>query len=264
MALSALGVAAVGMNCSGGPQQAAPVLRAMRTCTDLPLILKPNAGLPDPQTGAYAMEPDVFAADCVPLADLGAAYIGGCCGTTPEYIAALKRGLAGREAVWNAKTVHGICSAGEVCAFGRGVRVVGERINPAGKKKLAQALREQNMEEVVAEAVRQAEAGAQILDVHVGLPGLDEEKTMRRAVTAISGRGFPAAPDRFEQSCRHRSRLRAAPGKCLVNSVNASAASLAAVLPVVQKYGAAVVGLTMREDGCRPRRRSGWIWPAGS
>lgn len=249
MALSALGVAAVGMNCSGGPQQAAPVLRAMRTCTDLPLILKPNAGLPDPQTGAYAMEPDVFAVDCVPLADLGAAYIGGCCGTTPEYIAALKRGLAGREAVWNVKTVHGICSAGEVCAFGRGVRVVGERINPAGKKKLAQALREQNMEEVVAEAVRQAEAGAQILDVHVGLPGLDEEKTMRRAVTAISGAvSLPLQID-SNNPAAIEAGLRAAPGKCLVNSVNASAASLAAVLPVVQKYGAAVVGLTMREDG---------------
>ena len=249
MSLTALGVAAVGVNCSLGPKEVAPILRTMRTVTSLPLILKPNAGLPDPQTGAYHTSPESFAAECSKLLDCGAAYIGGCCGTTPAFIAALQRALGGETACWNEKTVHGICSAGEVCAFGQGIRVIGERINPTGKKRFQQALREMDMNYIVSQAVEQADAGAQILDVNVGLPGIDEVDMMRRVVTAISG--VVTLPLQIDSSNPQaiEAGLRAAPGKCLINSVNATKGSLEAVLPLAKKYGAAVVGLTLGENG---------------
>ena len=157
MALDALGVDALGVNCSLGPKEIAPILKAMRACTNLPLILKPNAGLPDPETGVYRTTPEEFAQDCAALTDVGAAYIGGCCGTTPAFIEALNAALAGRTASWNEKTVRGICSAGEICEFGKGVRVIGERINPTGKKRFQQALRENDMNYIIAQAVEQAE-----------------------------------------------------------------------------------------------------------
>lgn len=247
MALSALGVSAVGMNCSLGPEDAAPILRAMRTCADLPLILKPNAGLPDPKTGAYAVDPEAFARACEKVP--GVAYVGGCCGTTPAHIAALAARLSGKMAVWEGKTVHGVCSAGEVCAFGKGVRVVGERINPTGKPRLAQALREGNMDDIVSQAQEQAEAGAQILDINVGLPGIDEPETMRRAVMAVSAAvSLPLQIDSSDPAAIEAG-LRAAPGKCLINSVSASPASMEALFPLARRYGAAIVGLTMDKEG---------------
>ena len=249
MTLSGLGVTAVGVNCSLGPREVAPILRSMRTATNLPLILKPNAGLPDPQTGAYHTDPQEFAADCRALLDCGAVYIGGCCGTTPAFIAALREAVGGKEAAWGDRTLHGICSAGEVCAFGQGVRVIGERINPTGKKRFQQALREGDMNYIVSQAVEQADAGAQILDINVGLPGIDEADMMRRVVTAVSGAvSLPLQIDSSNPEAIEAG-LRAAPGKCLVNSVNATEASLAAVLPLVKKYGAAVVGLTLAGGG---------------
>lgn len=249
MSLSALGVQAVGVNCSLGPKEVAPILRAMRETTDLPLILKPNAGLPDPSTGAYHTTPEAFAAACAELTDVGAAYIGGCCGTSPDDIAALRRALEGRQAVWTKKRVHGICSASEVCAFGQGVRVIGERINPTGKKRFQQALREGDLGYIVSQAIEQEEAGAQILDVNVGLPGVDEPEMMRRVVTALSGAvSLPLQIDSSNPEAIEAG-LRAAPGKCLINSVNASRASLERVLPLARKYGAAIVALTLGESG---------------
>ena len=249
MSLSALGVTAVGVNCSLGPKEVAPILAAMRTATDIPLILKPNAGLPDPATGAYHTEPEEFAADCAKLTELGAAYIGGCCGTTPAFIAALSRALDGKQAVWQHKTVHGVCSASELCAFGQGVRVIGERINPTGKKRFQQALRECDMNYIVSQAIEQEEAGAQILDINVGLPGVDEPEMMKKVVTAVSGAvNLPLQIDSSNPAAIEAG-LRAAPGKCLINSVNASQASMDAVLPLAKKYGAAIVALTLAEGG---------------
>jgi len=249
MALSALAVDAVGVNCSLGPVEVAPILRDMRRVTDLPLILKPNAGLPDPATGAYHTTPQAFAEACAALTDVGAAYIGGCCGTTPEFIAALHETLGQRSASWEAKKVHGICSASQICAFGQGIRVIGERINPTGKKRFQQALRESDMNYIVSQAIEQEEAGAQILDINVGLPGIDEADMMRRVVTAISG--VVSLPLQIDSSnpLAIEAGLRAAPGKCLINSVNASQASLESVLPLAKKYGAAIVALTLGENG---------------
>ena len=249
MSLSALGVTAVGVNCSLGPVEVAPILRRMRTVTELPLILKPNAGLPDPDTGAYHTTPEDFAGACEALTALGAVYVGGCCGTTPAFIAALSARLAGKAARWSGKAVHGICSASEVCAFDGRVHVIGERINPTGKKRFQQALREGDMGYIVAQAIEQEEAGAEILDVNVGLPGIDEAEMMRRAVTAISGAvSLPLQIDSSNPAAIEAG-LRAAPGKCLINSVNASPASLAQVLPLARKYGAALVALTLGEGG---------------
>lgn len=249
MSLSALGVEAVGVNCSLGPKEVAPILRDMRRVTDLPLILKPNAGLPDPATGKYDTTPEAFAEQCACLTDLGAAYIGGCCGTTPDFIAALNAALAGKAASWAGKCVYGICSASKICAFGQGVRVIGERINPTGKKRFQQALREGDMNYIVSQAIEQEEAGAQILDVNVGLPGIDEPEMMHRVVTAISGAvSLPLQIDSTNPAAIEAG-LRAAPGKCLINSVNASRASMESVLPLAKKYGAAIVALTLGESG---------------
>ena len=249
MSLSALGVEAVGVNCSLGPVEVAPILREMREATDLPLILKPNAGLPDPATGEYHTTPEEFAAACAQLTDIGAAYIGGCCGTTPAFIAALKAALEGKTAEWAKGSVHGVCSAREVCAFGQGVRVIGERINPTGKKRFQQALRDGDMNYIIAQAIEQEEAGAQILDINVGLPGIDEAEMMRRIVTAVGGAvTLPLQIDSTNPAAIEAG-LRAAPGKCLINSVNASRASLDAVLPLAKKYGAAIVALALDEGG---------------
>ena len=249
MSLSALGVEAVGINCSLGPKEAAPILRQMRAVTDLPLILKPNAGLPDPATGTYHTTPEQFARDCAQLLDIGAAYIGGCCGTSPEFIAALRAELDGRSAKWADGKTYGVCSASELCAFGQGVRVIGERINPTGKKRFQQALREGDMNYIVAQAIEQEEAGAQILDINVGLPGIDEAEMMRRVVTAVSGAvSLPLQIDSSNPAAIEAG-LRAAPGKCLINSVNASKASLEGILPLAKKYGAAIVALTVGESG---------------
>ena len=249
MTLTSLGVEAVGINCSLGPKEAAPILHCMRKVTDLPLILKPNAGLPDPATGIYHTTPDEFAALCTQLIDVGAAYIGGCCGTSPAFIAALHTALQGKQAVWNGAQIYGICSSSELCAFGQGVRVIGERINPTGKKRFQQALRECDMNYIVSQAIEQEEAGAQILDINVGLPGIDEPEMMSRVVTAVSGAvSLPLQIDSTNPAAIEAG-LRAAPGKCLINSVNASKASLEAILPLARKYGAAIVALTIGENG---------------
>ena len=249
MSLSALGVCALGINCSLCPKEAAPILRKMREVTDLPLILKPNAGLPDPATGEYHTTPEEFAAACAEATEIGAAYIGGCCGTSPEFIAALAKALDDRQAAWKKEKIFGICSASELCAFGKGVRVIGERINPTGKKRFQQALREGDMNYIVAQAIEQEEAGAQILDVNVGLPGIDEPEMMRRVVTAISGAvSLPLQIDSSNPEAIEAG-LRAAPGKCLINSVNATKASMDSILPLAKKYGAAIVALTIGENG---------------
>ena len=249
MSLTALGVEALGINCSLGPKEAAPILAKMREVTDLPLILKPNAGLPDPATGEYHTTPEEFAQACAQATQLGAAYIGGCCGTSPEFIAALCNALSGKHAEWKKEKVYGICSASELCAFGKGVRVIGERINPTGKKRFQQALREGDMNYIVAQAIEQEEAGAQILDINVGLPGIDEPEMMRRVVTAISGAvSLPLQIDSSNPAAIEAG-LRVAPGKCLINSVNATTASLDSILPLAKKYGASVVALTLGEGG---------------
>ncbi|MCC8029530.1 MAG: homocysteine S-methyltransferase family protein [Lachnospiraceae bacterium] len=275
--LDGLGVDAMGINCSLGPGEIFPMIEEMKKWTGRPLIVKPNAGLPDPATGAYDMDAEEFARQMRPFLELGISMAGGCCGTTPAFIAGLAA-LAGEEndsaeasgANGRTETVRaaaavdavrpdmsstpgvlsrrGVCSAGKMVDFG-GVRVIGERINPTGKKRFAQALREHDMNYIMGRAIEQAEAGADILDINVGLPGLDEPRMMADVVQAVqSVVDLPLQIDSSDPAAIETG-LRLCSGRAIVNSVNAEDEVLENVLPIVKKYGAAVVGLTMDRSG---------------
>lgn len=247
--LSGLGACAIGVNCSLGPRELAPIIREISEHTALPIIVKANAGLPDPATGAYSILPEEFAAEVSDCVAAGATIIGGCCGTTPDYTAALSRMLAGAEFV---KREHAprpaVCTPTRVVELDR-VRVIGERINPTGKKLLQQALTEKNMGYILAQGITQVEAGADILDVNVGMPGVNESELLPLVVKSLQA--VTDAPLQLDSSdaAALEAALRVYSGKAIVNSVNGESASLSRVLPLVKKYGAAVVGLTLDENG---------------
>lgn len=248
MTLGGLGIEALGINCSIGPEACLRILKEMRKYTDLPLILKPNAGLPDPQTGEYRMTPESFVREFNGICDLGVAYIGGCCGTSPAFIKGLSR-YRGQVTRWEASSITGICSASRCVLFDSDIHPIGERINPTGKKAFAASLLEGDSTEAERRAVIQEEAGAEILDINVGVPGIDETAMMKKVVLAVSG--ISALPLQIDSSNPEALEigLRMAPGKSLINSVNASKESLEKILPLAKKYGAAIVALTM--DGRR-------------
>ncbi len=253
LTLSGLGVDAMGFNCSLGPKELLPLMEELRRWTDAPLILKPNAGLPDPATGAYTITPAEFAGALAPALDLGVTAFGGCCGTTPDFIRAVSGLLAGKKpAVRPRADRHGVCSAARTVELDGDVHVIGERINPTGKKRFQQALREGDMGYIQQRAIEQQDAGAEILDVNVGLPGLDEPAMMARAVRAVQAvSDLPLQIDSSDPAAIEAG-LRAVNGKAVVNSVNGDRETLDAVLPLCRKYGAAVVGLTMDRAGIPP------------
>ena len=183
--LEGLGVDALGVNCSLGPVELYPIVQEMSRLTRLPLIVKANAGLPDPETGAYSITADDFAREMAKFPALGVQYLGGCCGTAPEFIRALVQATAGQTAATHEIVRRtAVCTPTETVVVD-GVRVIGERINPTGKKRFQQALREGDLDYILAQAVEQTEAGAHILDVNVGLPGIDEPSMMVKVVKAI-------------------------------------------------------------------------------
>ena len=245
--LDGLGVDAMGINCSLGPEEIYPLIEEMRLWTDKPILVKPNAGLPDPATGAYAMNAEDFGQQMQRFAELGVSILGGCCGTTPEFIKALSQNP-------DAKADHrpvkkqGVCSASHMTAL-NGVRVIGERINPTGKKRFQQALRDHDMNYIMECAIEQEEAGADILDINVGLPGIDEAAMMRDVVNAVqSVVDLPLQIDSSDPAAIEAG-LRAFGGKAIINSVNGEEEKLTAILPLAKKYGAAVVGLAMDRSG---------------
>ena len=249
LTLTGLGVDALGFNCSLGPKELLPMVEELRQWTDLPMILKPNAGLPDPATGAYTITPEEFAEEMAPAAELGVQIMGGCCGTTPDFIRALSGKLADRAVPARPKASrHGVCSPTCVAEL-NGVRVIGERINPTGKKRFQQALREWDMSYILEKGMEQQDAGAEILDVNVGLPGIDEAKMMTQVVKNLQSvvelplQIDSSAPEAIEAG------LRAYNGKPIVNSVNGNQEVLEQILPLCKKYGAAVVGLAMDHNG---------------
>ncbi len=249
LTLTGLGADALGFNCSLGPAELLPLAEELRRWTDLPLILKPNAGLPDPATGAYTLTPEAFAGALSRAADLGVTILGGCCGTGPAYIRALGAALEGRSPGPRPRADRqGLCSAVRTAELGRTL-VVGERINPTGKKRFQQALREGDMDYILRQAVEQQEAGADILDINVGLPGLDEAALMARVVRAVqSVCELPLQIDSSDPAAVEAG-LRACSGRAIVNSVNGDEESLKALLPLCKKYGAAVVGLCLDKKG---------------
>ena len=245
--LDALGVDAMGVNCSLGPKQLIPIIEEMITWTDKPIIVKPNAGLPDPSTGAYSIGPEEFAQQMRPYSELGVSIMGGCCGTDPEFIRNLSEVIPACNDR-KGKKRHGVCAAGHMTEL-KGICVIGERINPTGKKRFQQALREHDLDYIIERAIEQADAGADILDINVGLPGIDEPAMMREVVTAVQG--MVSLPLQIDSSNIEaiEAGLRACNGRAIVNSVNGDEEKLKTILPIVHKYGAAVVGLTLDENG---------------
>lgn len=255
--LEGLGVDAIGVNCSLGPVELEPIIKELKQYTHLPVILKPNAGLPDPATGAYNLSPDDFADAMAGLSKYGITYFGGCCGTSPEYIKAVSEALRIKavDTVELQSVLSGICTANLMKTYG-GVRVIGERINPTGKKIFQKALRDHDLNYIMSKAIEQAEAGADLLDINVGLPGIDEVQMMTDVVKAVqSVTDLPLQID-SSNPLAIEAGLRACNGKAIVNSVNAEQETLDQILPIVKKYGAAVVGLTMDKQGI-PESREG-------
>ena len=247
--LEGLGADAVGINCSLGPREALPLIREIACNTRLPVIAKPNAGLPDPVDGHYGLTARAFAAQMAELAAAGASVLGGCCGTDPGYIAALKQmtdGLVPGERSYDDCPFVG--TAARPLPI-RGVRVIGERINHTGKKRFQQALLENDLDYIVGVALQQIDAGAEILDVNVGCPGVEEETMLPRVVKALQAASdIPLQLDSVNPAALENA-LRVYCGKAAVNSVSGKEESLRRVLPAVKKYGAAVVGLALDEDG---------------
>lgn len=247
--LTGLGVDALGVNCSLGPDELEGVVSEISKYTDLPLVIKANAGLPDPNSNEYDILPDKFA-DCVAdLLKYGVKIIGGCCGTTPEYIVEIKKMLADKSYQPQKKSVDTtVCSASTVVEI-NGPRIIGERINPTGKKLFKQALVDNNIDYILTQALSQVSGGAEILDVNVGHPEIDEKKMMVRVLKAIQSvcdaplQIDSTKPDVLDSGLRYYN------GKPIVNSVNGEEKSLSTVLPLVKKYGASVVGLTLDENG---------------
>ena len=247
--LTALGADAIGVNCSLGPDMLADVVRRVAENTKLPVVAKPNAGLPDPVTGEYSMGPEAFARAIESCIDAGATVIGGCCGTGYEYIAALKE-LVRNKALPERKYKKAsfVCTP-TVPHYVEGVSVVGERINPTGKKRFQQALLEQDFEYILQMGIQQMDAGAQILDVNVGHPGVDEKTMLPLVVKKLqSAIDLPLQLDSSDPEALEAG-LRVYNGIAAVNSVNGEKEKLDAILPIVKKYGACVVGLCLDEKG---------------
>ena len=254
LTLTGLGVDALGINCSLGPDDIYPLAEKLVWWTHLPIMIKANAGLPNLNSGGYDISAKQFADQMEKFMDLGVNAIGGCCGTTPEYIYEMKqmverRALEGKMAE-RPKYVHraAVCSSTQVVEID-GVRIIGERINPTGKKLFKEALLNHNIGYILAQGISQVDAGAHILDVNVGLPKIDEVGLMVEVIKELQG--VLDVPLQIDSSNPEviEAGLRIYNGKPIVNSVNGEDEVLDKILPLVKKYGAAVVGLTLDEHG---------------
>ena len=256
LTLSSLGAAAVGINCSLGPAEVAPLASRMLPWASCPVMVQANAGLPrvvDGQT-VFDIGPEEYAAAVAGMLDAGVTIVGGCCGTTPAHVAAERALLAARvPARRELPDRFAVCGPQGLCALAPGqVGVIGERINPTGKRKMKEALRSGNHDHVLGEAIAQEAAGAQILDVNAGLPEIDERSVMRRLVDELQGvTTLPLQIDSADPAVIEAA-VRSYPGKPLINSTNGRADVLSAVVPVAARYGCALVGLTLDEDGIPP------------
>lgn len=249
LTLEGLGVDAVGVNCSLGPEELVPIVQELCRWTTLPVIVKPNAGLPDPITGVHRFAPERFGECMKPYVQMGVRIFGGCCGTTPDHIRAAAQCLQNLTPVQREVSIPAaVCSANTTVILDM-PRIIGERINPTGKKRFKQALVEHDVDYILGQAIAQVQAGADILDVNVGLPDIDEVEMMRTCVKAIQSiTSTPLQLDTTKPDALEAG-LRVYNGKPIVNSVNGEEESLNTVLPLVKKYGAAVVGLTLDKDG---------------
>lgn len=250
--LEGLGVDALGANCSYGPKQLRPVIEELLENASVPVILKPNAGLPksvDGQT-VFDVEPSEFADEIAELVKKGVRLIGGCCGTTPKYIEALKKKTAALSPVrLTDKNITAVSSYTRCVKFDNDPVLIGERINPTGKKRLKQALAENDLDYILSEAVGQQEKGVHILDVNVGLPEINEAEMLERVICELQAvTDLPLQADTSDITAMEAA-LRRYNGKAMINSVNGKEESMKAVFPLVKKYGGLVVALTLDENG---------------
>ena len=248
-----MGAAAVGANCSLGPGQLIPVMERMLENASVPLLFKPNAGLPRQMEGGktgFDITADEFADAVAAMVQKGVRLAGGCCGTTPEYIAKLREKIRGLSPVpVTDKGLTIVSSYAKAVFFGDDPILIGERINPTGKKRLKQAILEQDMGYILREAVSQQEKGVHVLDVNVGLPGIDEKQMLSEAVREIQAvTDLPLQIDTAD-SAAMEAALRCYNGKALINSVSGKEESMAAIFPLAKKYGGVIVALTLDEKG---------------
>lgn len=255
--LEGLNVDALGINCSLGPVELTPIINEVLKTASLPVILQPNAGLPCLVAGktCYNMDSDTFVAESIKHVKNGVRIIGGCCGTTPEFIAKLKKAIPAKPVITTPVKTTRVSSGSKTVEFGHHVVVCGERLNPTGKKKLKEALKQQRYDELVIEAIKQDQAKAHVLDVNVGLPGIDEVATMKHVIKLLQEViSLPLQIDSsnaqaIEQACRYYN------GKPLINSVNGKTETMEAIFPIVKKYGGVVIGLTLDENGIPPKAK---------
>lgn len=250
--LEGLRVNAIGLNCGMGPKQMLPILKEMRKYTSLPIIVKANAGLPKQKNGEtyYDVSPEKFADAMEEIVEEGGCIIGGCCGTTPEHIFKMKKVCENKEIkVPQKKNSTIVSSYGKAVVFGEKPIIIGERINPTGKSKMKQALKENHLDYLLKEAITQQEKGADILDVNVGLPDINEPEMMKKVIPEIqSVTNLPLQIDTVNVTALEGA-MRLYNGKPMVNSVTGKQESMDKVFPLIQKYGGVVVGLTLDEDG---------------
>ena len=250
--LEGLGADAIGLNCGLGPKQMAALLKELRRCTSLPLVVNPNAGLPVEREGktCYDVGPEEFASWMAEIVQEGAWVVGGCCGTTPEHIRKTVRACGNLSCAPLPQMERTVVTSGlRWVEFGREPVIIGERINPTGKPKFKQALRDHDIPYLLREGIAQQDAGAHVLDVNVGLPEIDEPALMEEVIGELQAVSpLPLQIDTSDPVTMERA-LRRYNGKALVNSVTAKESSLQAVLPLVKKYGGVVIGLTITEEG---------------
>ena len=250
--LEGLHADAIGMNCGLGPKELLPIFQEMAQYASCPLIINPNAGLPRNDHGktVYDVGPEEFAEGMVPFVEAGAWFAGGCCGTTPEHIKALVDRCKDMEIKpLTEKDYTIVTSYSQAVSIGNKPVIIGERINPTGKKKFKQALRDKDMEYILEEGVKQADSGADILDVNVGLPEIDEVEMMKKTVYELQSiLPLPLQIDTTDPAAMEAA-LRMYNGKAMVNSVNGKQEVMEKIFPLVQKYGGVVVGLALDEDG---------------
>ena len=253
--LSAMGADVIGANCSLGPEQLVPIVRELAENCSCPISIQPNAGMPHLVDGktVFPMMPEDFGKWAPELVKAGATFIGGCCGTTPEHIRAIKKALEGvTEPVRQAPSENlALASRSKTVFIGRDLptRLIGERINPTGRKKLAAEIKNGSFISVKREAIEQTQAGAQILDVNMGVAGIDQAQAMKKAVTEISQLvNTPLAIDTSDAKALEAG-LKAYPGRALINSVSAEPDRLKYFIPLAKRYGAAILCLPLSDEG---------------
>lgn len=250
--LEGLRVDALGINCGMGPEQMLPVVEEYIKYSSLPVIVKPNAGLPKQRDGQtyYDVSPEEFSGFMEKIVSMGACVIGGCCGTTPEHIKAMTKRCRKSGIIRPSEKSDTIVSSyGQSVFLGNGSKIIGERINPTGKKKFKQALKDHDLEYILREGIAQQDSGAHILDVNVGLPDIDEISMMKETIQALqSVVNLPLQIDTVDAGAMEAA-LRIYNGKAMVNSVSGKQESMDKVFPLIQKYGGVVIGLTLDEEG---------------